>query len=202
MHEVQLRPQFRRSQECRRSRSRGTQRSQQGHQRAQALSLAYQMVPGGGGRDHQRRSGLRQSSQSSSHQHVRGQARCSPQRRFAVWTPHGSVGDRRFRREDRGRVDFETSEARMSRHTRGSRHQSRRRQRKSFQVGAGSPQRWEIFQGPEVEGLRTALKRAQKEQEVPVEVQIREREAFVERARKRIAKIDAGRASQEEIDRS
>ena len=53
------------------------------------------------------------------------------------------------------------------------------------------------FEGPEVESWRTALKRAQKDaQEVPVEVQIREREAFIERARKRIAKIDEERASE------
>ena len=69
----------------------------------------------------------------------------------------------------------------------------------------------EDFEGPEVLSLRTALKRAQKDaQEVPVEVQIRDREAFIERARKRIAKIDRregfrstdfGR-SQEEVERS
>ena len=55
----------------------------------------------------------------------------------------------------------------------------------------------EDFEGPEALSLRTALKRAQEDaQEVPVEVQIRDREAFIERARKRIAKIDKERASE------
>ena len=53
------------------------------------------------------------------------------------------------------------------------------------------------FEGPEVTRKRTVLKRAQKDaQELPVEVQIREREAFIERARKRIAKIDEDRLSE------
>ena len=53
------------------------------------------------------------------------------------------------------------------------------------------------FDGVEVESLRAALKRAQKEaQEVPVAVQIREREAFIERAKKRIARIDEERQAE------
>ena len=53
------------------------------------------------------------------------------------------------------------------------------------------------IEGPEVSILRTALKRAQKDAQVlPVEVQIRQREAFIERARKRIAKIDEDRLSE------
>ena len=53
------------------------------------------------------------------------------------------------------------------------------------------------FEGPEVASLRTALKQAQKEaKEMPVDVQIRDREAFIERAHKKIAKIDEERASE------
>ena len=55
----------------------------------------------------------------------------------------------------------------------------------------------EDFEGVEVESLRAALKRAQKEaQEVPVAVQIWEREVFIERARKRIARIDEERQAE------
>ena len=53
------------------------------------------------------------------------------------------------------------------------------------------------FDGVEVESLRAALKRAQKEaQEVPFAVQIREREAFIERAKERIAGIDEERQAE------
>ena len=53
------------------------------------------------------------------------------------------------------------------------------------------------IEGPDFSILRTALKRAQKDAQVlPVEVQIREREAFIEGARKRIAKIDEDRLSE------
>ena len=53
------------------------------------------------------------------------------------------------------------------------------------------------FDGVEVENLKAALKRAQKEaQEVPVVAQIREREAFIERAKKRIARIDEERQAE------
>ena len=53
------------------------------------------------------------------------------------------------------------------------------------------------FDGVEVENLKAALKRAQKEaQEVPVAAQIREREAFIERAKKRIARIDEERQAE------
>ena len=55
----------------------------------------------------------------------------------------------------------------------------------------------EDFEGPEVVSLRTAQNRGQEDaQEVPVEVQIRDRDPFIKRARKRIAQIDEDRASE------
>ena len=55
----------------------------------------------------------------------------------------------------------------------------------------------EDFEGPEVVSLRTAQKRAQEDgQEVPVEVQIGDRDPFTKRARKRIAQNNEDRASE------
>ena len=48
-----------------------------------------------------------------------------------------------------------------------------------------------------MDALKAALKRALKDaQEMPLEAQIREREGFIERARKRIAKFDEERAAE------
>ena len=53
------------------------------------------------------------------------------------------------------------------------------------------------FKGPEMDTLATALKRAQKDaQEQPLDAQIRAREAFIERSRKRIANYDEERAAE------
>ena len=53
------------------------------------------------------------------------------------------------------------------------------------------------FEGVEVESLRAALKRGQKEaQEVPLAAQIRERESFNERAKNRIAQLDEERQAE------
>ena len=50
---------------------------------------------------------------------------------------------------------------------------------------------------PEVQALHAALRRAQAaSREVPVDVQIRESEAFIERAQKRVAKLDKERAEE------
>ena len=55
----------------------------------------------------------------------------------------------------------------------------------------------EDFKGPEMDTLVTALKRAQKDaQEQPLDAQIRAREAFIERSRKRIAHYDEERAAE------
>ena len=55
----------------------------------------------------------------------------------------------------------------------------------------------EDFKGAEMDTLVSALKRAQKDaQEQPLDVQIRAREAFIERARKRIALYDEERAAE------
>ena len=48
-----------------------------------------------------------------------------------------------------------------------------------------------------MDALNAAIKRALKDaQEVPLEVQIRERKGFIEKARKRIAKFDEERAAE------
>ena len=55
----------------------------------------------------------------------------------------------------------------------------------------------EDFEGPEVVSLRTAQKRAQEDgQELPLEVQIGDRDPFIKRARKRIAQNNEDRASE------
>ena len=116
----------------------------------------------------------------------------------------GSVGTRRFDHEGGGRGSSETCETGGCCYTGGSGHQSRRRARTSYLERALGAM--EDIEGPEVSILRTALKRAQKDAQVlPVEVQIREREAFIERARKRIGgqvvrSAESGRSG-EEVDR-
>ena len=53
------------------------------------------------------------------------------------------------------------------------------------------------IEGAEMDALKAALKRALKDaQEMPLEAQIREREGFIERVRKRIAKFDEERAAE------
>ena len=52
-------------------------------------------------------------------------------------------------------------------------------------------------QGPELDMLITSLKKAQKDaQEMPLEAQIRAREAFIERSKKRIEQFDVERAAE------
>ena len=109
----------------------------------------------------------------------------------------GRVGARRFDHEGGSRGSSETCERGMCCHGVWIRTPESPPGESGLPGWREPSQRWGISRGPEVTSLRTGLKRAQKDaQELPVEVQIREREAFIERARKSIAKIDEDRLSE------